>query len=273
MKVAIVTDSAAGLPPVLAAGRDVHVVPMSLVVRGVPEPEGRRSLGELADDAEITTSAPAPGAFETAIKECLRTHDGVVVLTLAATMSASYAAATVAADAVGDAVRVVDTGTAAGGEALVVLAAAEAARRGGGLDEVEARGRFVSGRARLAATLPSLEHLVRGGRVPGIAGWSAHKLGINPLFEFRSGAVHRLRPALSRAAALDRIVARVRRTRGDGARLRLVAQHVRAHDAAADLLAAASELVEPVFSCVGEFGPVMVVHTGPGVAGLAWWWE
>ena len=24
---------------------------------------------------------------------------------------------------------------------------------------------------------------------------------------------------------------------------------------------------------VGEFGPVMVVHTGPGLAGLAWWWE
>jgi len=24
---------------------------------------------------------------------------------------------------------------------------------------------------------------------------------------------------------------------------------------------------------LGGFGPVMVVHTGPGLAGLAWWWE
>ena len=23
----------------------------------------------------------------------------------------------------------------------------------------------------------------------------------------------------------------------------------------------------------GEFGSVMVVHTGPGLYGLAWWWE
>jgi fatty acid kinase fatty acid binding subunit len=24
---------------------------------------------------------------------------------------------------------------------------------------------------------------------------------------------------------------------------------------------------------VSEFGPVMVVHTGPGLLGLAWWWD
>ena len=24
---------------------------------------------------------------------------------------------------------------------------------------------------------------------------------------------------------------------------------------------------------LGAFGPVMVVHTGPGLAGIAWWWE
>ena len=30
---------------------------------------------------------------------------------------------------------------------------------------------------------------------------------------------------------------------------------------------------DPATAFVGEFGPVMVVHTGPGLAGLAWWWE
>jgi len=30
---------------------------------------------------------------------------------------------------------------------------------------------------------------------------------------------------------------------------------------------------QPASSFIGEFGPVMVVHTGPGLAGLAWWWE
>jgi len=31
--------------------------------------------------------------------------------------------------------------------------------------------------------------------------------------------------------------------------------------------------VEPETGLVAEFGPVMVVHTGPGLLGLSWWWE
>jgi len=31
--------------------------------------------------------------------------------------------------------------------------------------------------------------------------------------------------------------------------------------------------VEPELEFVSEFGSVMVVHTGPGLAGLAWWWS
>jgi fatty acid-binding protein DegV len=85
--------------------------------------------------------------------------------------------------------------------------------------------------------------------------------------------VHRLRAALSRDAALDRIVARVWRTRGDGTRLHVAAQHALAPDAAERLLADVRGRIEPATSFIGEFGPVMVVHTGPGVAGLAWWWE
>ncbi len=29
----------------------------------------------------------------------------------------------------------------------------------------------------------------------------------------------------------------------------------------------------PVTAFIGEFDAVMVAHTGPGLTGLAWWWE
>jgi DegV family protein with EDD domain len=273
VSVAIVTDSAAALPADLVAKYGITVVPMWLTVAGVPEPEGERSLQELVVERDVTTSAPTPGEFESAIKESGRSHDGVLVLTIASTMSATYQAASVAAQAVGGPVRVVDTATAGGAEALVVLAAAEAAQRGATLDEVEARARTVIERVRLVATMPSLDHLVRSGRVPGIAGWAGKRLGINPLFEFRGGKVHRLRPALSQDAALDRVVGLVHRSRAAGARLHVAALHALAFDIAEDLLARVSELERPATAFVDEFGPVMVVHTGPGLAGLAWWWE
>lgn len=274
MSVAIVTDSAAALPPELAARHGIGVVPMWITVNGESEPEGIRSLEDLVTQPAVSTSAPTPGDFESAIKDASRDHEGVVVLTIASTMSATHASAGVAAQAVGGSVRVVDTATAGGAEALVVLAAATAAASGATLDEVEACARGVIERVRLVATISSLDHLVRSGRVPGIAGWAGRRLGINPLFEFRGGSVRRLRPALSRDAALERIVDRVRRERpSDAALLHVAALHALAVDTADELLERVHEVAIPKHEFVGEFGPVMVVHTGPGLAGLAWWWE
>jgi DegV family protein with EDD domain len=273
VSVSIVTDSAAALPRELAEQAGVTVVPMWLTVQGEPEPEGRRSLEELVVEDHVQTSAPTPGEFETVVKDRLRASDGVLVLTIASTMSATHDAASVAANAVGGPVRVVDTKTAGGAEALVVLAAAEAARAGSDLDTVEARARSVIERVRLVATIPTLDHLVRSGRVPGIAGWAGRRLGINPLFEFRDGKVRRLRPALSPEAALDRLVGFVERSRVDGAPLRVAALHALAVDTAQELLERVSAIETPATSFIGEFGPVMVVHTGPGLAGLAWYWD
>ena len=105
-------------------------------------------------------------------------------------------------------------------------------------DVVEARAREVIERVRLVATISSLDHLVRSGRVPGIAGWAGRRLNINPLFEFRGGSVRRLRPALSRGAALDRIVQLVRRdapAAGEGRnRLHVAALHALAREVADD---------------------------------------
>ena len=273
MRIAIVTDSAAALPAELAAKCGITVVPMWLTIDGRAEVEGPRSLAALLDAPGVLTSAPAPGEYEAAVKDVLLGADSVVVLTLAAAMSASNEAARIGTASM-DNVAVVDTGTAAGGQALVVLAAAAAAARPDvTLAEVVARATWVSERVRLVATLPTLDHLVRSGRVPGVAGWAGKRLGIHPLFEFRGGDVHRLRPALSGDAALERIVAHVQRNAPAGGRLHIAALHALAPSSATDLLSRITAQIEPEESFVGEFGPVMVVHTGPGLSGLAWWWD
>jgi DegV family protein with EDD domain len=274
MTVAIVTDSAAALPEDLAIRCGVTVVPMWLTIGGQSELEGKRPLAELLEHPDVLTAAPAPGEYEAAVKEVLRTADAAVVLTLAEAMSASNEAARVGTASFDDNVAVVDTGSAAGGQALVVLAAAAAAAEPGAtLASVVQRATWVAGRVRLVATLPSLDHLVRGGRVPGIAGWAGKRLGIHPLFEFRGGAVRRMRPALSSDAAADRIVAQVQKDEPSGGRLHVAALHALALSSATDLLGRLTASVSPAESFVGEFGPVMVVHTGPGLSGLAWWWD
>src|SRR4051794_24976625 len=139
MTVAIVTDSAAALPDDIALELDVTVVPMWLTVGGVSVAADSVDLNEMFAHEHVSTSGPAPGEFAAAIRE-RSNPDGICVLTIAATMSSTNEAARVGATAVdghsGDAVRVVDTRTAAGAQALVVMAAARAARAGAALDDV-----------------------------------------------------------------------------------------------------------------------------------------
>jgi DegV family protein with EDD domain len=278
MSVAIVTDSAAAIPGQLAATHGVSVVPMWIHADGKTVAEGERPLGELLGDERVTTSAPTPGDYERVVRERIEAGaDGAVVLTITSEMSASYESATVAArevvDALGSAVAVVDSGTAAGGQALVVLAATRAAAAGGSVDDVVRAARQVAAKVRLLGMVPQLEHLVRSGRVPGIAGWAGRALGINPLFELRDGKVKKMRPAIGSEAAVDRMVARFRRSRVDGGRAHVAALHAVAPDEAAALLEQVVAEFDVVEGFVSEFGPVMVVHTGPGLLGLAWWWE
>jgi DegV family protein with EDD domain len=274
MAVAILTDSAAALPPDLAAARGIGVVPMWLMIDGESVREGDVPLAELLTHEHVTTSGPTPGEFEKAVKEAQRgTDDGVLVCTLASTMSSTHEAAVLGAQAAGGDVVVVDTTTAAGAQALVVLAASDAAARGASLADVERATRAAITQTHLVAMVPTLDHLVRSGRVPNIAGWAGKRLGLAPLFEFRDGGAHALRPARGTVAALDRIVARFRKDRVPDARLHVAALHAQAESEAQELLDAVRQEVEPATAFLGTFGTVMLVHTGPGLVGLAWRWE
>ncbi len=274
MPVTIVTDSAASLPPSLAAQYGVVAVPMQLEIAGRPVDERTISMDEVVArlDEGVLTSGPSPGAFVEALEDV--SDDGVVVLTVGSRLSSTYQAASTAARLAPDPgrVRVVDTTTAAGAEGLVVLAAADLARTGASLDEVEARAREVVGKVRLVAAVGTLAHLARGGRVPAIAAWAGSQLGVRVLFEFHDDHIRPLRPSLSFDKARDLIFEHWQRSRVEGAPLHIAALHAVREDTAVELLDRVRAEVEPATSFVGTFGPVMVAHTGPDVIGLAWWW-
>ncbi len=276
MSVGIVTDSAATLPPELAAGNEVAVVPMEVTIGGRSDGGRRVPLEEVVRHLNdgVRTASPSPGRFSSAIAHAQDGH-GVLVLTVARSMSSTFQAASLAARRAGGPVQVLDTGTAAGGEGLVVLAAARAARDGRPLGEVLDVARRAAGAVELVATLDDLEQLVRGGRLPGPVGWLAGLLGVRPLLAFRGGAIRPLRPALSHRGARRRMLARLRRSRPAGrpARLHVAALHALVPDGAERLLETVKAEVGPATAFVGEFDAVMVAHTGPGLTGLAWWWE
>jgi DegV family protein with EDD domain len=273
--VVVIADSAAALDRRLAEENEVVTVPMKLEIGGKPVEEAEITLEELVAhlDDGVQTSGPSPGAFVEALEE----HSGpqgAVVVTVGQRLSSTYQSAVAAASISPDpsSVRVVDTGTAAGAEGLVVLEAARAAKAGASLDEVEARARHVAERVRLVAAVEQLTYLVRGGRVPAVAAWAGDRLGVRPVFELSNAHIKPLRPAFSSEGATDQILGHWHRSVVDGAPLHVAALHVLRRQDAEELLAKVTAEVRPVTSFVDNFGPVMVAHTGPGVIGLAWWW-
>src|SRR6266542_3580802 len=199
MTVGIVTDSAATLPPELASGNEVAIVPMEVTINGRSNGDRRVPLQEVLRhlDDGVRTSSPSPGRFSSAIA------------------------------------------AAEDGGGVVVLAAARAARAGRPLQEVLEVARRASAGVRLVATLDDLRHLVAGGRLPRGVGWLAGILGVQPLFEFRGGAIRPLLPALSRRAARRRMLARWRRSRPRGpSALHVAALHALERDEAERLLEA-----------------------------------
>ncbi|MGH9065225.1 MAG: DegV family protein [Acidimicrobiales bacterium] len=273
MSVAVVTDSAAAIPAEMAGRLGITIVPMRLSIGDDSYEEGEIPLEEVVRrfDEGVRTSGPAPAAFAEAI-EGAETGHGVVVLTVSERMSSTHKAARLAADLRGEQARVVDTWTAAGGQALVVLAAAEAAAEGLTLDQVTARAQKVRSHVRLVAAVDTLDYLVKGGRLPDLAGRAGRYLGVRPLFEFRAGGIKPLRPSLSRDGALDALLNHWRRSRVEGALLHLVVSHALDPETAEYLVSGVRAEIEPATCLVESFGPVMVAHTGPGVTGLAWRW-
>jgi DegV family protein with EDD domain len=167
-------------------------------------------------------------------------------------------------------VGVVDSTTVAGAEGLVVLAAAEAARRGADLDEVERVARRAAEDVRLVALVPDLGAIARSGRLSDAVVRLAGRARVRVVIELARGRIRPLRPRIG-GDPLDPLMARWRASRRRGS-LDVAALHALDEPGALQLLERVSREFAPRTSFVAPFAASMIAHTGPGLLGLAWRW-
>jgi DegV family protein with EDD domain len=289
-RVAVVTDSAADIPEELLEGLGIHVVPMRVhfgnrswldKVTLTPDEFYR----ELVASAEAPkTSQPPPGDFRR-MYEFLASHfEAVVSITVTSRASGAHAAATTAAQRVsaeGRPIAVIDSLSASLGQGLVAIAAAERARAGGSLAEVEAAARAAVASTRTFALLATVDYAVRGGRVPPIAKTLSDWLGLSIVLATRPdgkvglGGVlwgrHRLPERFARLAA--RRAAPWRGGAGGNApRYRVLVGHGNVPEAGRaleQLLRAALPPGSIESSHLTDMGPALGVHGGPGTLIIA----
>ncbi|MFI0482015.1 DegV family protein [Actinomadura sp. 9N215] len=270
--VAVVTDSTAYFAPGLAEQHGLIVVPLQIAVGGANRDEDDVTAGEAAlalkDWHTVTTSRPSRGRFADAYKAAADAGAREVVsVHLSAAMSGTVEAARLAA---GDApvhVRVVDSGTTGMGLGFAVLSAAATVLSGGtGEQAADAAAR----RAELTRSLlyvDTLEHLRRGGRI-GAATLLGSALMVKLLLDIRDGCIAPLEKVRTSARALARLEELAVIEAGDR-QVDLGVQHLGAPARAESLATRLRERIPHVQDvCVGEVGPVIGAHAGPGMLGV-----
>ncbi|MDQ6753804.1 MAG: DegV family protein [Actinomycetota bacterium] len=217
--VAVVTDSAAALPPewVLGLPDDgrLTIVPMPVMVGEEIYGEGVDDLGRpiavaLAAGRPVRTSRPSPGQFERAFRALQeRGYAGALSLHISAALSGTVESAQLAASRLDFPIEVMDSRTAGMALGYGVQGALVAAAAGAGLAQVAAAARHQLEPARIYFYVPSLEQLRRGGRIGTAASWLGTVLAIKPILSIQDGRVvplERIRTAARAVARLEELV-------------------------------------------------------------------
>ncbi len=272
MTVRIVTDSASDLPVEVADGLGVAVVPL-MVRFGDDELIDREELstGEFwrrcgAATELPATAAPSPGRFEQAYRRLAgEGATGIVSIHLSGELSATAQSARTAAVAVAEdvPVEVVDSRSITMGLGLMVIDAAERARDGASLEDVAAGACDLAGRTRLLAALDTLEYLRRGGRIGAAAAAFGSLLAVKPLIAIVDGEVTSPGRQRTRTRALSHLVEVVA---NEPAVERLAVAHAAVDDV--DEFVGRLREVHDGKIIVGEIGPVIGAHAGPGTIGV-----
>jgi DegV family protein with EDD domain len=274
VRVAIVTDSSAYLPPEHLERHQITVVPLQVAIDGAVRIEGVDITAAEAAKAlraahPITTSRPSPERFAAAYQiACDAGADAIVSVHLSAAMSGTVESARLAAARAPVPVRVVDSRGIGMALGFAAVAGAVAAAAGAPLAEVAAA---VEGRARAARSLiyvDTLEHLRRGGRIGAAAGLLGSALMVKPLLHIVDGQVAPLEKVRTASRALARLEDLAVWHAADRV-VDLAVQHMAAEGRAAGLAARLRDRVPKVRDVyVGEVGPVIGAHVGPGMLGV-----
>lgn len=279
---AIITESSCDLSMDRLRDLDILVVPIPFTLSGMAyrhypderEISSRDFYHQLANKADVKTSAPAPGDFIKVAQNALLEGKDLLYLGISSTLSATFQSGVIAMKELqekypGRKIRCLDTMSGAMGEALLVEMAARARGRGLGLDETI---RLIEENREKTAhifTLDQLDYLRRSGRLPAFQAVLGSILDIKPILKLNaqgsfvvSGKVRSYQKALGRL--YETVISKAINLRGQIVYI----SHANVAQAAAQLAdrikkAGAKEVV------VTLLGPAIAGHFGIGGIGVS----
>lgn len=272
----IVTDSTADLPAAVARQHNIEIVPLYLhfgdqVFKDGQDLDIDRFFDLLTHSPKLpTTSQPSPGDFVDLYKRLTADGSTVISIHLSSKLSGTYASACTARDMLPDAnIHVVDTWFISLNLGWMALEAARLASAGASADAIVERLAIMKERSRLYLTVDTLEYLHKGGRIGGAQALVGAILQMKPILVLQDGRVEAFERIRTRVKAIARLKQIALDSVAGAQQVRLGVLHTRVPDQAQalhdELVAQLDNLVE---TAIGEVGPVIATHVGPGALGV-----
>jgi DegV family protein with EDD domain len=275
-KVQIMTDTVASIPVELLQEYGIIVVPAAIIsFNGHQYIEGKTLNATEAyelitkDPDRFVTSPLTPAHMIEEYSQIPSDVTDILFITISSSLSAINKVANLAADVYyqkspGQTIKIFDSNSCAGGEGLVVLAAARAARKGITLEQVVEVAQEARQKTKGFMILDTLRYVYRTGRMSKEDSLKAAESNIKPINRMSAtGTVEFVDAVTEREAGYKRL-------------LRLVSQEaptrslhfMLSHAAAPEMVERFAGMIKENFDClslvVSDYSPVMGYGAGPG---------
>lgn len=272
--VKIITDTLSDIPSQLAQELGVTVVPLNVhfgndiyrdgVDLSTDEFYQKLTTGE----AFPITSAPVPGVFIETFTKLAEETDEILAIMPSHKFGAMYESALRAKAMMktGCHIEVIDSLLAVGGEMLVVIKAAKAARAGANLEQISDMVKKTIPRIHTRMVFDTLEYLRQGGRIGKAQAFLGSLLKVNAILGVKNGEVVPIARARNRARAIDFLVNFVK---GFPKIESLVIEHATTPDELEILAERLREIFPKEQMYRSKVGAVVGAHVGPHVLAVS----
>ncbi|WP_208587456.1 DegV family protein [Gracilibacillus suaedae] len=278
MRVAVITDSTAYIPVSYRKEKNIHMVPLNVVIGNdsyqeeidISTEEFYQKVREVEDFPK--TSQPSIGLITEKLNELAKDYDQAIFITLSSGISGTFQSIVTAQSMVeGMEVFPFDSEISCMAQGFYVLEAADMAQNGEDSQTIMARLHEIKESLRAYFMVDDLSHLHRGGRLNGAQALIGSMLQVKPILHFEDAKIVPYEKIRTKKKALKRIFELFEEDASTGVPIRATVIHANREAEAEEIKKELETRFDNVDVSVSYFGPVIGTHLGEGSLGMGWY--
>lgn len=277
----IFTDSSCDLPQEMIEQFDLHVVQLEVLIDDQPpvlnnQIDIKSFYDQLRAGANAKTSAATPGAFEDAMKKSLDSGKDIIYIGFSSGLSTTYNNGVMVMQELHEEyperkLCYIDTLCASVGQGLLVYQAALLREQGVGIEEVQSKIEAMKDKIHHQVTADDLFFLKRGGRISTTTAIAGSILKFKPIIHVdMEGRLQNIGKVRGRKASLSELVSKMKANANLEEFGYVFISHSDCMDDVNLLIDLINKELKPTKIIVGDIGPVIGAHTGPGTIALCY---